>query len=97
MSIHPLYINMNYVGDIQVVDIEDFIIYVWIVIMKNNKNILKNERVCSQGYISNRKKHGCYAEVVSNVFNFFAKARQHPNLVHVLFSVLIYIPTYSFI
>ena len=38
--------------------------------------------------------YGCYVEVV---FNFFAKARQHPNLVPVLFSVLIYIPTYSFI
>ena len=37
MSIHPLYINMIYVGDIQVVDIEDFVIYVWIAIMKNNK------------------------------------------------------------
>ena len=47
MSTHPLYINMNYVVDIQVVDIKDFIIYVWIVIKKYNK---KNERVCRDIY-----------------------------------------------
>ena len=44
--------------------------------------------------------YGCYLEVVFNVevvFNFVAKARHHPNVVPVLFSVLIYIPTYSFI
>ena len=44
--------------------------------------------------------YGCYVEVVFNVemvFNFFAKARHHPNLIPVLFSVLTYIPTYSFI
>ena len=43
---------------------------------------------------------GCYVEVVFNVevtFNFVAKARHQPNLVPVLFSVLIYIPIYSFI
>ena len=44
--------------------------------------------------------YSCYMEVVFNVevvFNYFAKAGQHLNLVPMLFSVLIYIPTYSFI